>query len=59
MVRFIILFILFYFLIFKGLINLGKEVGYPLIPPRKKITVLLLGNHSAGKSSFINWWVWL
>jgi len=23
--------------------------------PRRKITVLLLGNHSAGKSSFINW----
>ncbi|XP_003388904.1 PREDICTED: uncharacterized protein LOC100641518 isoform X2 [Amphimedon queenslandica] len=40
-----------------GLIALGKEVDYPLVPPRKKITVLLIGNHSAGKSSFINWYI--
>ena len=25
--------------------------------PRKKITVMLIGNHSAGKSSFINWYI--
>uniref|UniRef100_A0A4W5PCS6 Si:ch211-11k18.4 n=1 Tax=Hucho hucho TaxID=62062 RepID=A0A4W5PCS6_9TELE len=28
-----------------------------LLAPRKKITVMLMGNHSAGKSSFINWYV--
>jgi ribosome biogenesis GTPase A len=28
-----------------------------IIAPRKKITVLIMGNHSSGKSSFINWYV--
>jgi hypothetical protein len=41
----------------KGLIALGHEVGTSLLSPRKKITVLLIGNHSAGKSSFINWYI--
>jgi len=41
----------------KGLVEMGKTVGLTLLPPRKKITVLLIGNHSAGKSSFINWYV--
>ena len=27
------------------------------LAPRKKITVMLMGNHSAGKSSFINWYI--
>ena len=40
-----------------GLIVLGEKVGLTLVAPRKKITVLLIGNHSAGKSSFINWCV--
>ncbi len=40
-----------------GLIVLGKKVGLTLVVPREKITVLLIGNHSAGKSSFVNWWV--
>ena len=26
-------------------------------PPRDRITCLLIGNHSAGKSSFTNWYV--
>lgn len=38
-----------------GLVRLGEEVGLSLLAPRKKITVMLIGNHSAGKSSFINW----
>ncbi|KAG8007097.1 hypothetical protein GBF38_023242 [Nibea albiflora] len=38
-----------------GLISVAESVGVTLLPPRKKITVLLMGNHSAGKSSFINW----
>ncbi|XP_034046904.1 uncharacterized protein si:ch211-11k18.4 [Thalassophryne amazonica] len=40
-----------------GLIKLAESVGVKLLPPRKKITVMLMGNHSAGKSSFINWYV--
>jgi len=40
-----------------GLISIAKSVGISLLAPRKKITVMLMGNHSAGKSSFINWYV--
>lgn len=40
-----------------GLIKLAKQLGHELLPPQQKITVLLVGNHSAGKSSFINWYV--
>ncbi|KAM9392394.1 uncharacterized protein KZ484_003855 isoform 2-T2 [Pholidichthys leucotaenia] len=40
-----------------GLIKVAETVGVKLLPPRKKITVMLMGNHSAGKSSFINWYV--
>lgn len=39
-----------------GLIALGKLVGLQLHPPSHKVTVMLLGNHSSGKSSFINWY---
>jgi predicted GTPase len=39
-----------------GLVKLGAQVGISLLPPKEKITVLLIGNHSAGKSSFINWY---
>lgn len=41
----------------KGLISIAQSVGISLLAPRKKITVMLMGNHSAGKSSFINWYV--
>ncbi|EGD72335.1 hypothetical protein PTSG_00356 [Salpingoeca rosetta] len=40
-----------------GLIDIGRKVGRQLLPPREKITVLLIGNHSAGKSTFINWYI--
>jgi len=40
-----------------GLITIAKDVGLDLLAPRKKINILLIGNHSAGKSSFINWYV--
>ncbi|MCI4384892.1 hypothetical protein PGIGA_G00044070 [Pangasianodon gigas] len=40
-----------------GLIAIAQSVGVTLLPPRKKITVMLMGNHSAGKSSFINWYI--
>ena len=38
-----------------GLKAIADKLGLQLLAPRKKITVLLIGNHSAGKSSFINW----
>ncbi|KAH9515139.1 hypothetical protein Btru_019316 [Bulinus truncatus] len=37
-----------------GLVKIAESLGLNLLAPRKKITVLLIGNHSAGKSSFIN-----
>lgn len=40
-----------------GLIEMGKAVGLNLMAPRRKIIVMLIGNHSAGKSSFINWYI--
>eukprot|EP00117_Sycon_ciliatum_P013676 scpid72947/ scgid14246/ Sarcalumenin len=41
----------------KGLISIAEDLGLTLLAPRKKISVLLIGNHSAGKSSFINWYI--
>ncbi|MEW5304094.1 MAG: hypothetical protein WDW38_003411 [Sanguina aurantia] len=32
-------------------------LGLTLRKPRKKISVLIVGNHSAGKSSWINWYI--
>ncbi|XP_060749057.1 uncharacterized protein LOC132861515 [Tachysurus vachellii] len=40
-----------------GLIAIAQSVGMTLVPPRKKITVMLIGNHSAGKRSFVNWYI--
>jgi hypothetical protein len=40
-----------------GLVIIAKDVGLDLLAPRKKINIMLIGNHSAGKSSFINWYV--
>ncbi|XP_006005981.1 uncharacterized protein SI:CH211-11K18.4 [Latimeria chalumnae] len=40
-----------------GLIAISSKLEVSLLAPRKKITVMLMGNHSAGKSSFINWYV--
>ncbi|XP_066974631.1 uncharacterized protein [Macrobrachium rosenbergii] len=40
-----------------GLVAVGESLGLKLLPPRKKINVMLMGNHSAGKSSFINWYI--
>lgn len=40
-----------------GLVKIASSLGVRLLPPRKKIIVMILGNHSAGKSSFINWYV--
>ncbi|KAL2092279.1 hypothetical protein ACEWY4_012077 [Coilia grayii] len=40
-----------------GLVKIAGGLGVVLLPPRKKIIVMIMGNHSAGKSSFINWYV--
>ncbi|XP_076845925.1 uncharacterized protein LOC143491100 isoform X2 [Brachyhypopomus gauderio] len=40
-----------------GLVKIAASLGLRLLPPRKKIIVMIMGNHSAGKSSFINWYV--
>uniref|UniRef100_A0A7S0UNL7 Dynamin N-terminal domain-containing protein n=1 Tax=Polytomella parva TaxID=51329 RepID=A0A7S0UNL7_9CHLO len=32
-------------------------LALPMLKPRKKISVMIVGNHSAGKSSFINWYI--
>jgi hypothetical protein len=31
-------------------------LGLKLMKPGKKVSVMIVGNHSAGKSSFINWY---
>eukprot|EP00118_Oscarella_pearsei_P005879 m.26996 g.26996 ORF g.26996 m.26996 type:complete len:448 (+) comp29636_c0_seq3:177-1520(+) len=41
----------------RGLVSIAKQLELTLFAPKKKINVLLIGNHSAGKSSFINWYV--
>ncbi|XP_030647837.1 uncharacterized protein LOC115828070 [Chanos chanos] len=40
-----------------GLVKIATSLGLRLLPPRKKIIVMIMGNHSAGKSSFINWYI--
>lgn len=35
----------------------SKQLGMVMRKPRKKVTVMIVGNHSAGKSSFINWYI--
>mmetsp|Transcript_24839 Transcript_24839/g.59623 ORF Transcript_24839/g.59623 Transcript_24839/m.59623 type:complete len:473 (+) Transcript_24839:80-1498(+) len=34
-----------------------REHAASMRPPRDKVTCLLVGNHSAGKSSFVNWYL--
>uniref|UniRef100_A0A3Q3JNY2 G domain-containing protein n=1 Tax=Monopterus albus TaxID=43700 RepID=A0A3Q3JNY2_MONAL len=38
-----------------NLVKIASSIGVRLLPPRKKIIVMIMGNHSAGKSSFINY----
>lgn len=41
-----------------GLARIATQVGIKLLKlPRRKVNILLIGNHSAGKSSFINWYI--
>jgi predicted GTPase len=37
--------------------SLSLSSSHPIISPRKKVTIMIIGNHSAGKSSFINWYM--
>ena len=39
-----------------GLLDIAKKVNVPLLRPKNKVTVLLMGNHSAGKSSLVNYY---
>ena len=36
-------------------VSIANNLDFKLLAPRKKITIMLIGNHSAGKSSFVNW----
>jgi len=41
-----------------GIGNIGNNIGlHNVSSPPNKITVLICGNHSSGKSSFINWYI--
>ncbi|DBA00473.1 TPA: hypothetical protein N0F65_002716 [Lagenidium giganteum] len=40
-----------------GISALARAVDLVIHPPRRKVNVLVVGNHSAGKSSFINWYI--
>lgn len=40
-----------------GLMTIGRGVNVTIEAPRENVTVMVIGNHSAGKSSFINWFV--
>lgn len=41
----------------EGLMAICNKLGLSCIAPRRKINVMIVGNHSAGKSSYINWYV--
>ena len=42
----------------EGLLAICEKLGQlPCIAPRRKINVMIVGNHSAGKSSYINWYI--
>ena len=55
---------LFFCLIFRlwlsihsGLVTIAQWLGLSIMAPNKKISILLIGNHSAGKSSLVNWYI--
>jgi len=41
----------------EGIMAICHKLGIPCIAPRRKINVMIVGNHSAGKSSYINWYI--
>ncbi|CAF1239840.1 unnamed protein product [Rotaria sp. Silwood1] len=40
-----------------GLVTIARWLGLSIMAPNKKISILLIGNHSAGKSSLVNWYI--
>jgi len=42
-----------------GLLDIANDelLRVKCFKPRKKVSVMIIGNHSAGKSSFINWYI--
>ena len=36
----------------EGIMAICNKIGLPCIAPRRKINVMIVGNHSAGKSSY-------
>ena len=40
-----------------GLYDMAKRCDLTIVKPRSKVSVMLIGNHSAGKSTFINWYI--
>ncbi len=40
-----------------GLVTIAQWLGLSIMAPNKKISILLIGNHSAGKSSLVNWYI--
>ncbi len=41
----------------EGIMEICLKLGLSCIAPRRKINVMVVGNHSAGKSSYINWYI--
>lgn len=39
------------------IMDICRKLGISCIAPRRKINVMIVGNHSAGKSSYINWYM--
>lgn len=37
--------------------KIAEVFGQECIPPRRRVHIMIIGNHSAGKSSFINWYM--
>ncbi|CAF2520704.1 unnamed protein product [Rotaria sp. Silwood2] len=40
-----------------GLVTMARWLDLSIMAPNKKISILLIGNHSAGKSSLVNWYI--
>lgn len=41
----------------ESLCSIAQDIGLSVFSPRRKVSTMIIGNHSAGKSSFINWYV--
>lgn len=41
----------------EGIMSVCSKIGLQCIAPRRKCNIMIVGNHSAGKSSYINWYI--